>query len=337
MGHLFSFVNKIKTSTSILIMAVGSLAIAISAIAFAVDYNLNKSTANIVRENQHANLRVAATIFQKAMPGTEISWSGETGDEDVTSIKTWRIPNFRNDNLIDQITRVTGETATIFAWKEETKDFWSVTTDVLNPDGTRANGTPLGRDNPAYQSMLSGKTFLGEVNILDVPYYAIYQPVKNPDGAIIGILFVGMEKAKFLAVQEETLKMLLLVSAIVFAVVGLLIFFISRKLIKPIPQLAKIMEEVKENPENAVVPYTNYGNEIGDMARAVEQFRRRRKSRRQAPQCRAQPDDERASARIWPGGERRHCGQFRQPGRGAICRRGTQPVGRSGQQSGGNR
>ncbi|VAW14225.1 Methyl-accepting chemotaxis protein I (serine chemoreceptor protein) [hydrothermal vent metagenome] len=270
MRNLFSFTSKIKTSTSILIMAVGSLAIAIVAIAFAVNYNLNKGTADIVRENQHANLRVAATIFQKAMPGTKLEWN--EGD-DVTSIETWRIPNFRNNNLIDQITQVTGETATIFAWKEETKDFWRVTTNIVDANGKRAIGTPLGKDNPAYQSMLNGETFVGQANISNVPYYAIYQPVKNPDGAIIGVLFVGMEKAKFLAVQQQTLNMLMLVSAIVFSVVGLLMFFISRALIKPIPRLAKIMEQVKENPQDTTVPYTDYGNEIGDMARAVEQFR----------------------------------------------------------------
>ncbi len=270
MGNPFSFVNKIKTSTSILIMAVGSLAIAIVAIAFAVNYNLNKGTVDIVRENQHANLRVAATIFQKAMPGTKLGWNN---DDDVTSIETWRIPNFRNNNLIDQIAKVTGETATIFAWKEDTKDFWRATTNIVKPDGKRATGTPLGKDNPAYSSVLKGETFVGETNILDMAYYSTYQPIKNPDGAIIGILFVGMQKAKFLSIQDQTLKMLLIVSGIVFSVVGLLMFLISRKLIKPIPQLAKIMEKVKETPQDAVVPYTNYANEIGDMARAVEQFR----------------------------------------------------------------
>jgi len=269
MGNLFSFVTKIKTSTSILIMAVGSLAIAIGAISFVVDYNLKISTAEIVKENQHSNLRTATAIFQKAMPGTKLGWNKE---DDITSIETWRIPKFRNTNMIDQITKVTGETASIYAYDEASKVFSEATTSIAKPDGTRTALT-LDKTDPAYATIISGKTYMGETTILGVPYFSTYQPIVNPDGAIIGILYVGVEKARFLAVQQKTLKMLFLVSGIVFGVVGVLIFFISRMLIKPIPRLARIMEEVKENPEDVVVPYTGYGNEIGDMARAVEQFR----------------------------------------------------------------
>jgi len=269
MGNLFSFVKKIKTSTSILIMAVGSLAVAIGAITLVVDYNMQIGTADIVKENQHSNLRTATTIFQKAMPGTEIGWNEEN---DITSVSTWRIPNFRNSNMIDQIAKVTSETAAIYAWDEEAKVFREVTTSIVKPDGTRT-ATILDKGNAAYADMLSGKSFMGETTVLDVPYFSTYQPIKDPDGAVIGALYVGVEKARFLAAQEKTLNMLMIVSAIVFAVVGLLMFLVSRKLMQPVPRLAKIMEEVKENPESAVVPYTDYSNEIGDMARAVEQFR----------------------------------------------------------------
>ncbi len=270
MGNPLSFVTKIKTSTSILIMAVGSLAVAIGAITFVVNYNLSKGTAGMVRENLHSNLRVASTIFEKALPGTEIEWDQ---DNDITAITTWNIPEFRNDNLSDQITRITDETAAVYAWDEASRDFRRVTTNIVNANGERATGTRLDKDGKAYAAMLNGQSYFGEATIFEVPYYTAYQPIKNLDGTVIGILYIGVEKARFLAVQEKTINMLLIVSAIVFVLVGFVMLLISRKLMQPVPRLAEVMQDVKENPQNAEVPYTDYGNEIGDMARAVEQFR----------------------------------------------------------------
>ncbi|WDR00353.1 methyl-accepting chemotaxis protein [Devosia sp. J2-20] len=265
-----SFRGGMKLSTSIVVMAIGGVAVAVAAVAMVVYLNLAAGTAQLARDNQLANLRIAATVFGQAVEGTEVNW---TADNQVAGVTVPAMPEFTDNALIEQITQVTGETATVFAWDPETEDFWRKTTNIIKPDGSRAVGTPLGKTGAVYPVIMNGQTYLGEAVILGTPYYTVYLPMKDTAGQVVGILYAGVEKAKIAAAQDETLRMLFTVSALVFATVGVVMFLASRWLMRPIPQLVKTMSAVTEDPANAVVPYTKARNELGEMARAVEVFR----------------------------------------------------------------
>ncbi len=270
MKRKFALIGGVKLSTSILFLAIGSLALAIAAVAVVVYINLSSGTAQIARDTQLSNLRIAATIFSGSMPGTELTW---TEDNEIDRLTVWAMPEFSNNNLIDEITKVTGETATMFAWDPKTQDFWRQTTNIVKADGERAIGTPLGKDGPVYPVVTKGETYLGEANIIGVPYFTAYKPIFDKQDQVVGILYVGVEKAKVVGVQNDTFNMLLTVSGIVLAIISALVFVAARVLIKPISQLVTTMAAVTKDPESAEVPYTNYRNELGEMARAVEVFR----------------------------------------------------------------
>lgn len=53
-------------------------------------------------------------------------------------------------------------------------------------------GTYLGKDHNAYDSVISGEIYVGEANILGDIYYAAYDPLKDPNGNVIGMIYVGM-------------------------------------------------------------------------------------------------------------------------------------------------
>ena len=265
-----SFRGGMKLSTSIVLMSIGGLAIAVAAMALVVYLNLASSTAQLARDNQLVNLRTAATIFGEVVPGATVEWSA---DNQVTAMTVPAMPEFTDNALIEEITRVTGETATVFAWDEESQDFWRRTTNIIKPDGSRAVGTPLGQSGAVYPVVMKGETYLGEAVILGTPYYTVYQPIQDEAGKMVGILYAGVQKAKITSAQDETLRMLFTVSGLVFAVVGAALFFAARRLMRPIPQLVKIMRAVTEDPASVDVPFTNARNELGEMARAVEVFR----------------------------------------------------------------
>ncbi len=262
--------KRLRIATSVLLMVVGVLAVSAAAIIFVTDMNLKAGTAEVARQNQVSNLRVAATLFTKAVPGSAVTWSE---NNEVESITAWSIPEFNNHNMIDQITQVTGETATVFAFDAESQDFWRMTTNIIKPDGERAVGTNLGEASAAYPVVMAGETFLGEANILGIPYYTAYQPITNSAGETIGILYVGVEKAKITATQNATMNMLLIVCGVVFAAAAGLVFLGVRALMSPLPKLASVMQDVTNDPENAEVPFIDYTNDVGAMARAVEVFR----------------------------------------------------------------
>ena len=150
---------------------------------------------------QDANLRIAATVFEDTLNGAKVTWGA---DANVERIEIGALPAFTSNEMIDKIGRMTGETATVFAWNPENKDFWRKTTNIIKPDGKRAVGTPLGQKGAVYPVVTKGKAFSGEAVILGKPYYTKYQPIFSTSGAIIGILYTGVEKTAIMAIVAET-------------------------------------------------------------------------------------------------------------------------------------
>jgi methyl-accepting chemotaxis protein len=92
----------------------------------------------------------------------------------------------RDNELVDQVQAKFGGAATIFL--RDTR----ISTNVKDASGQRVTGTKLAR-GPAHDSVFKeGKSFHGEVKVLDKTYLAIYEPIVVGT-EIIGILFVAVE------------------------------------------------------------------------------------------------------------------------------------------------
>ncbi|GAM08652.1 methyl sulfide methyltransferase-associated sensor [Geobacter sp. OR-1] len=101
-----------------------------------------------------------------------------------------------NYELPDKIQQIFGGTATIFMGDIR------VSTNVLKDNGTRAVGTRLVGD--AYDAIFkNAKPYRGEATILGKPYFTAYDPIVNPEGKTIGVLYVGVKKDIFLAHYDE--------------------------------------------------------------------------------------------------------------------------------------
>ena len=97
-----------------------------------------------------------------------------------------------NNELPDKVFSITGSRATVF--QGDTR----IATNVLHPDGSRAIGTKL--LGPAYQAVYrDGVRYRGEADILGVPYFTAYDPIRDAGGRIIGVLFVGVKQSEYLA------------------------------------------------------------------------------------------------------------------------------------------
>ncbi len=94
-----------------------------------------------------------------------------------------------NFDLVDEFTKNTGAVATIFVRKGE--DFYRVSTSVKKENGTRAVGTALGKNHPAYNTLLQGSSYLGQARLFEKEYVAMYTPVKTSNGQVAAVLFVG--------------------------------------------------------------------------------------------------------------------------------------------------
>ena len=133
--------------------------------------------------------------------------------------------------LVDRVKQLVGGTATIFM--HDTR----VTTNVMKEDGSRAIGTKLGA-GPVYDAIFGrGESYRGEADILGIPYFTAYDPIKNSAGEVVGILYVGINKNEFFAAIRKIL------SNITYTVIafGLVICMISIQLVRKV-----VMQPVRQ-------------------------------------------------------------------------------------------
>lgn len=92
-------------------------------------------------------------------------------------------------NIVDEVTRIMGGTATLFA--KQGNEFLRVATTVQTKDGQRAVGTVLDPSGPAYAALVQGKSYQGPADILGHTYITIYEPIFSSTGEILGASYVG--------------------------------------------------------------------------------------------------------------------------------------------------
>ncbi|MCI0476963.1 MAG: cache domain-containing protein, partial [Anaerolineales bacterium] len=112
-----------------------------------------------------------------------------------------------------------------------------ISTNVLDGQGTRAIGT---RASPEViqRVLIEGKPWTGRAWVVDTWYLAQYDPIRDPDGKVVGMLYVGELEQKYLDLRTQALALFL---AVIFA--GMLLAFIVflmivRSIVNPIQKLA---------------------------------------------------------------------------------------------------
>jgi methyl-accepting chemotaxis protein len=248
-----------------LLLAVSTVAVAVIA-CFIVSVDLKSD----VVARQNTSLRAAAVILKKYYPETRFD---VTSDGTVRRLTMASIPDFPDHTMIDEIGRITGETATVFKWEDDSKDFWRKTTNIIKDDGNRAVGTQLGQKGRVYPIVTAGKTYLGEATILGKDYYTIYEPIFAPDRKIIGILYAGVLKANVDGALWAIVKGVA-ITAVVATVLGCLIaMFMTGAMTRPLIVLADVMRSLSGGKTDVDVRYSARTDEIGEMAKALEVFR----------------------------------------------------------------
>lgn len=241
------------------IVAVGSVTI----------YQVTQQMHADVQERQEKNVRNAAIVMSDRFAELDARFDG---NGNVSRLTISAIPEFSDHTMIDRVGALTGETATVFAFDAESGDFWRKTTNITKPDGSRAIGTPLGKNGAVFKVVSQGETYSGEATILGLDYFTVYQPIFNPNGDVIGILYAGVLKSTVEALLNSVVAGLVMSSIIVLVLTVGMAVVAFRLMMRPIPNLANIMRKLAANDTSVDIPYRESGDEIGDMARAVAVF-----------------------------------------------------------------
>uniref|UniRef100_E1TGT8 Methyl-accepting chemotaxis sensory transducer n=1 Tax=Burkholderia sp. (strain CCGE1003) TaxID=640512 RepID=E1TGT8_BURSG len=135
----------------------------------------------------------STSLFASFLPSTYTL--DETQKIDVNGVAT---PVFKAGDKVlnmdfsipDQFLERSGAVATIFARTGD--DFVRVTTSLKKQDGSRAIGTLLDRNGPAYALLVANKTYTGLAALFGKRWITQYRPVTDASGRVIGALFVGV-------------------------------------------------------------------------------------------------------------------------------------------------
>ena len=127
-------------------------------------------------------------------------------------------------DIVDKITELVGGTATIF------QGDLRIATSIKLPDGKRATGTKLEK-NEAYKRIFQDrKPFRGYVDILGVNYVTAYDPIFDHEGSVIGIIYVGREiEDYFSPIYEIEFNIALIV--FVSVLFGTFLTFLSSRIV----------------------------------------------------------------------------------------------------------
>lgn len=173
-----------------------------------------------------------------------------------------------NNAIPDRISAVTRGVATLFMGDTR------IATSIQKADGSRAIGTALDR-NAAYEAtLIRGEPFRGTLDILGQPYIVGYDPIRDRNGAVIGILFVGQTTAEFYAPIRHTQMV-----GIAFGLGASLLALAAALLLArlwltgPLLKIRGSMTNIAEGNLQAQVPFLKRDDDLGDMARALDLFR----------------------------------------------------------------
>lgn len=179
-------------------------------------------------------------------------------------------------DMVDAILEDLGDVATIFIKTGD--DFKRISSNIMHDDGRRVVDTFLGKDSAAYESVMNGKTYVGEADILGEAYYTAYQPIQNTQKEIVGLLFVGTSiKASTQSIVEHS-DNLIISSAFTIGICLIIalsfVFFIGGNISNPIIQVSQNIEKLTRydltmGNDSGIEKLAIRKDEIGKMALSV--------------------------------------------------------------------
>ncbi|MFH1673886.1 MAG: PAS domain S-box protein [Pseudomonadota bacterium] len=130
-------------------------------------------------------------------------------------------------------------TATIF------QDEVRISTNVKKEDGQRAIGTCISAE-VAETCLEKGERWIGRAFVVNDWYITAYEPIYDIDKKIIGILYVGTLESPYVGLKHDLFMQVILFVLLITPFGVLVSIFISKKIVRPIKNLATATEKIAE-------------------------------------------------------------------------------------------
>jgi methyl-accepting chemotaxis protein len=258
MTRLKAFLYRQRLSTKVTLMTVCALVLLSSVTFIGTRMLMVASAQEQGTERLDTNMRVAWSVLATRGEGFSVR-------DDALYVGDTKLNG--DDATVDRIKELVGGSATIFLGDTR------IATNVKKDDGSRAVGTPLAA-GPARDAVLTaGKPYRGETKILNKPYFAAYDPIKDADGKVIGILYVGVPAVDFYAQVNAVGWQGLVIAILVTAIAAWMCMRAATQLFRPLETATVTMKSLADGNNRIAIPDVDRPDEIGNIARALLVFR----------------------------------------------------------------
>src|SRR4029077_15247211 len=169
----------------------------------------------------------------------------------------------------------------LFVYDDATQQFVRRTTNVKKENGDRAVGTLLAADHPGQAMLRRGEAYKGPAILFGRRFYTAYQPVFNPTGKVIGIIYVGIATAELDGMLWQASPAVAVAACIAALLALLATMALVRRVTRPLRTVAETLTVLAEGRADVEVRYADRHDEIGVIARTVDVFKNARIERRQ--------------------------------------------------------
>jgi hypothetical protein len=148
-----------------------------------------------VGQAQDAKVKTAMDLLKSMadkLGPPKIEGTVTVAGKDVPAIYFGSTKMNKNFDLVDEVVKQAGGTATIFVKSGD--EYARVATNVKKDDGSRAIGTILDPKGKAIESIKKNEAYYGEAGILGKAYITGYEPIHDAGKNVIGIYYVGYLK-----------------------------------------------------------------------------------------------------------------------------------------------
>lgn len=145
-----------------------------------------------------------------------------------------------------------------------------VSTNVRARDGSRAVGTRLSAEVTA-AVLERGEVFAGRAFVVNDWYISSYEPIRDPDGTIVGSLYVGVLEAPFRRPQTAIVTTFLIAVGVATIASLALLLLVTRTVLRPIGRVVGMADRVVAGDLTARVGLRPAG-EMGALCRAIDRM-----------------------------------------------------------------
>ncbi len=161
-------------------------------------------------------------------------------------------------------------TGTVTIFQDDTR----ISTNVLDEQGRRAIGTRVSEE--VYHRVLEqGERWQDRAFVVTHWYRTAYEPIRGIDGAIIGILYVGILEEPISDLSARMVLMFLLVTLLALVMAGILSYILAGSISRPITHMMEALEKIAHGELGTKVHLETPIRELTYFARSFNEMSER--------------------------------------------------------------